>query len=538
MSALDYATKPEVYPALETSTEDDPRVLADAATEDYSLHVVPKSWRMPKGNLAYAWFGVATAFFYYYFAAFIAFAYGTVNALIGMGLAVLVYSLINAVVVRTSSQNGLSVALFSRGTLGYFGASIATLVLAATAIYYIVFEGSVVAVAAQSYIGGPIQLWYAVVTCACAPLAWKGVSARIDKLNGFLLPVFLIGTLAMLVWVFADKGFHGFLGGTAAAPGTQLPWLQSMAAYMGIFVLMMYTMDFARLSKPRDERFHIGITFGFGYYLFTFVVNALIGIALVSALGLNFAELAGRESALPAGVIDITGLFGLLLIAITQFRINMVSMYVASSNLESFFARALRIKLPRTAWLVVVVAICFLLMLINVFSYVNDALAYQGIAIVAWVGVMLAQVGYLRARGIPLSRQEFRPGRIPAINPGGIVAWGLATGLGLYLKLSASATSQFFATWGLIITLVVAAGLYLLSLAVARQSWFTLDRPGDPQNEVDDVWETRIRCHACDRFYIAREMDRDPSAEHKAICAACATAPHVYLAARAEARQA
>ena len=35
-------------------------------------------------------------------------------------------------------------------------------------------------------------------------------------------------------------------------------------------------------------------------------------------------------------------------------------------------------------------------MLTNVFSYVLDALNYQGIAIVAWVGVALAHVAYLR----------------------------------------------------------------------------------------------------------------------------------------------
>jgi hypothetical protein len=45
-----------------------------------------------------------------------------------------------------------------------------------------------------------------------------------------------------------------------------------------------------------------------------------------------------------------------------------------------------------------------------------------------------------------------------------------------------------------------------------------------------------VRCHRCDKHYLARETDRDPSADHQAICAACATGPAFYAAARNEAR--
>ena len=85
-------------PPLQVTREDDPRVLEEAATEDYSLHVVPRTWRMDRGKLTMAWWAVATAFFYMYFAAFIALAYGTVNALIGIVLTVVAYSLVNTVI--------------------------------------------------------------------------------------------------------------------------------------------------------------------------------------------------------------------------------------------------------------------------------------------------------------------------------------------------------------------------------------------------------------------------------------------------------
>ena len=46
-------------------------------------------------------------------------------------------------------------------------------------------------------------------------------------------------------------------------------------------------------------------------------------------------------------------------------------------------------------------------MLTNIFSYVLDALNYQGIAIVAWVGVAMAHVIYIRRRRLALDRMEW-----------------------------------------------------------------------------------------------------------------------------------
>jgi len=183
------------------------------------------------------------------------------------------------------------------------------------------------------------------------------------------------------------------------------------------------------------------------------------------------------------------------------------------------------------------VIVGYLLMLTNVFSYVLDALNYQGIAIVAWVAIALAHVLYLRTSRIALESVEFRPGRIPVVNPGGLFAWVLATVVGIVLKIAES-TSDIWLVWGLPLVFAIAFLTYTAATRVARPSWFAMARSGDPLTEVADPWETRVRCHHCDKSYLAREMDRDPSAEHQAICAACATGAKFYGAARHESRQA
>lgn len=105
------------------------------------------------------------------------------------------------------------------------------------------------------------------------------------------------------------------------------------------------------------------------------------------------------------------------------------------------------------------------------------------------------------------------------------------------LKITDTTTSQFFDVWGLLLTFVLGFGIYTAATMAAKPSWFAMSRPGDPALEVDDPSEARVRCHACDRSYIALEMDRDPTAGHQAICAECATSPAFYRASRNEAKR-
>jgi hypothetical protein len=89
----------------------------------------------------------------------------------------------------------------------------------------------------------------------------------------------------------------------------------------------------------------------------------------------------------------------------------------------------------------------------------------------------------------------------------------------------------FGATWSTPLTFALGALLYAAAFK-AQSRTALLRRANDPRNEVDDIWETRIRCHACDHSYIAVEMDRDPSqAGQPAICTACAGLSKEYLEA-------
>ena len=418
---------------------------------------------------------------------------------------------------------------------GFVGASIATLIFAATCIYYLVFEGSVIAVAAQEFFGGPLDLWYAIVIAVTAPLVWKGVRTWLDRLNGWLLPFYIIGLIAVVVWALADRGYNGFLAGTEAAPGTTLPWLQCFAAYMGVWILMMFTFDFARFARPADEG-TTGDHVRLGVLPLTFLLNGLIGILLVSTFDISFDELAGQESALPVEIVGLTGdprpgahhhhadahQHGEPLPRVHE-PAELLLAPAPEPAAHGVGRRGVRHRL--------------LLMLTNIFSYVVDALAYQGIVIVAWVAVALAHVVYLRRHGLTAANTEFRPGRIPALNPGGILAWGIASVVGVVLKITDTDDKPVLRHVG------AAADVRARRSASTRpppirEAVLVRDAPPErPRARGRRPGEARVRCHACDRSYLAREMDRDPSAGHQAICAECgSTSGPFYHAARVEAK--
>ncbi|MGR9580731.1 allantoin permease, partial [Pandoraea sputorum] len=96
----------------------------------------------------------------------------------------------------------------------------------------------------------------------------------LDKLNGVLLPFYLLGLLAAVVMATRAYGYSDAwlnFGPAEAAP--TYGWVQCFAFYLGSAAYMMATFDFARFGRPRDVRYHGLFNFGVPFWLMTFVVN-------------------------------------------------------------------------------------------------------------------------------------------------------------------------------------------------------------------------------------------------------------------------
>ena len=70
------------------------------------------------------------------------------------------------------------------------------LIFFATATYYAIFEGSVIAVAFQHYTGLSYPLAALIVVVDSVVLIFGSIQNWLDKLNGVLLPFYLLGIIA------------------------------------------------------------------------------------------------------------------------------------------------------------------------------------------------------------------------------------------------------------------------------------------------------------------------------------------------------
>ncbi|MEE3643022.1 MULTISPECIES: hypothetical protein [unclassified Brenneria] len=219
-----------------------------------SAKTVTDAERMGKFSLTMAWWAVCSAIFYIVVGASLALSYGAKNAIIGMILSVIGYGLVNAAISRFAIRSGLSVALFSNLLFGRLGSALATLIFFSTAIYYAVFEGAVIAYAIHHLFPQLAYYWAAlIVVLYSVPLIFGSVQNWLDKFNGVLLPFYLFG---LLITVLVSINHYGYqsqwldLGpGSPPAYG----WWNCFTYYMGVWILMMYTFDYARFGKREDS---------------------------------------------------------------------------------------------------------------------------------------------------------------------------------------------------------------------------------------------------------------------------------------------
>jgi purine-cytosine permease-like protein len=440
---------------------------AEADNSDYSSVAVPPDARMPKAALTMAWWAVCSAVFYIVVGAAMALNFGTRNAIIGLVLSIIVYGVINAVLSRFAIRTGLSVALFSRVLFGNVGAGLATLIFCATAIYYAVFEGSVIAVGINTTVPSisyPIAAL--IVVLYSVPLIFGSIQTWLDKFNGVLLPFYIIGLIVVVALAIGEYGYSDkwlSLGPEGGAPAGG--WWSCFVYYMGVWVLMMFTFDYARFGRQEDADYHAYFNFGIPFYAMAFLVSGLFGMFMIGTVP-DLGALS--EISVLMALLKLMGIWGLLFVWVTQTRINTANYYLAAANMEALVQLFGKVPFGRIGWAIVVDIVVYLLMLADVFAYLLQALAYQGIFVVAWVAVAMAHILIDRYSTLVGETIEYRSAYVPAFNPLGITAWFVAAAIGIGLHVWGGAYAELSAP----ATAVIAFCIYAVGLTQAKRSWF------------------------------------------------------------------
>lgn len=427
-----------------------------ASDPDFSSSQVPLNSRMSRGSLTMAWWALCSAMFWLVVTATLAINYGARNAIIGLVLSVITYGIINSVISRYAIRTGLSVGIFSRIVYGNVGEILATAIFFLTAIYYCIFEGSVIAIAIQSYFPS-LTLWqaYLIVVCYSVPLVFGGVSLLLDKLNGVLLPFYILGLFGAVGAALYQYGYSdAWLSLGPQGEVTDKRWWSCYTYFMGIWIMMMYTWDYARFGKPGDEKYHSKFNFGMPFYLFTFLINGLIGIFLAATIP---TEGGVSETSIVFAILKLMGIWGLLFIWISQTRINTANFQLSTVNMQAFITSVTDKVVPKIVVAIVVGVVVYALMLTDVFSFILQALAYQGIFVVAWVAIALAHIYLTRHENH--AQLQYSKQHLPGVKKGALTAWIAASIVGVVLLNITPAYASFSAP----VTALVAVTAYLLS---------------------------------------------------------------------------
>ncbi|WP_396910558.1 purine-cytosine permease family protein [Mycolicibacterium sp.] len=501
-------------PGWAVTDHDDPAVISRQAHEDYTDHVVPLTARQSRLTVLGGWWSIASAMAFLYYGALAATLAGTRQALTGLVLVIVVYSLLGAVVSNASVVRGVNSMLLTREIFGVRGAALTPLICGLGAIYYAVFESSVMASALQAYFQVfDIRVWYAIVIVGMLPLMLGGMQTWLNKLNNATLPIYVCGVAAAVIVAGVRFGWSGdwFTAHPQPADTTIPGWLSTFVLFMGIWLLIPDTAEFARFGRLRDKRFHSNVTFGWAFYLLAFGFNGVAGILIVALAAPNTTI---AESAVTTGIVASLGVVGLLVVIVSQIRINSANFYVASLCLERVAGHLFTRNLSRRAWVLLLAVITFLLMLTKVFTYITTALAWQGIITVAWVGIVTVHLLLVTAT------PEIRSCRLTAVSRG-LVIWAISAAIGLVAMEFGVGMISSLAP---LIALLTSVVLYLTQVPALRRG---AHRPGDTdqRQSAGDLWSTRIRCGCCGLHYTTYEMDTVPLQPDRPLCLECQPYP-------------
>jgi purine-cytosine permease-like protein len=418
-------------------------------SSDRAAAALPASARIPRWPLTMMWWASCSAIAYLFLGVELAVKFGTLNALVGMVVAAVVMGAIGSVLAPYSLRSGASSSVLSQVLFGRRGASIPTLILCVTCLYYAVFEGAVVATAA-------VKVWprlnyslaVLIVVLYSAPLSIGSVQNFLNKLNAVLLPFYALGLVMLTALAIRVHGYsEDWLRLGGARPLTVEACWNCFVPYFGTLALAMITMDIARFGMPEHARYHAVFNFGFPFYLLTYLPAGAVGILIVAAT--SPAQITDT-AVLDACLLLLGGAAGLFWVTVTQTRINSANFYVATVNLQAFLEEALHVRWPKTLCAAIVgLAVYVFMRSTNILGTILAAVHYLGIILVAWAGVAVAHVLFTRKALADEPVRDFKWN--------GLFAWIVGVGVGVWIGWVDGALSTFSAP----ATLLTSGLLYL-----------------------------------------------------------------------------
>ncbi len=426
--------------------------------EDYALRYVPQSFRLWHWSSIFSvLIGVSTAMFFLAWGSELTLEYGTWPTILGMVFGVVMIGSIGFFFSWIGSQTGLDSDLITRGSgYGFMGSAIASIVYSFNYLMFFAFEGSILVAALHSSVPSvPNLIWEILIGIIFIVFATWGMSF-LSWLMWITLPIYILAVV--IVWYHVAQMPHPIPWLSyrpAVSPSTSSgPILLQLASTVFALISMgTQGADLGRFVRPKEK--------GIGSFFNGYVVMAVTFLGVV-LLGSYFG-LELNQSNPGTYFMSILGIGGLLIVLITQVRINTINVYSGSLAYSNFFSRVFHFTPGRQWWGILTAILGTLLMMGNIFSHMLQILTFEGVFIIAWAMSVVSDTLFNK-RLLKLSplNYEYKRAFLPQFNIVGVgalvgslvVAVPLAFGIGGPIGISLAPFVS--ATLGLILPPVIA----------------------------------------------------------------------------------
>ena len=509
--------------------------VANETLEDYALRFTPRSYRKwTESRVANTAFGAAAFLVLEAVGATLLVNYGFVNAALAILATGLIIFMMGLPVSIYAARYGLDMDLLTRGAgFGYLGSTITSLIYASFTFIFFALEAAIMAYALELAFGIPPAWGYLICALVVIPLVTHGVTL-ISKLQTITQPVWLVMLVLPYVFLLAKEpdafaGITGYAG--KGTPGFDIHLFSAaMAVGLAMVTQMGEQADYLRFmpehSKKNHRRWWASVLVGGPGWVVPGVIKMLGGALL--------AWLAIRHLVPPERAVDPNQMYLIaygyvfpdygwavaataLFVVISQLKINVTNAYAGSLAWSNFFARLTHSHPGRVVWVVFNTLIALMLMELGLFQALERVLGLYSNVAVAWMMVVVTDLVVNKPLGLSPPGIEFRRAYLYDINPVGVGAMGIASGLSVaaYLGLFGVAV-QPFATF-------IALGSALICSPLI--AWMTGGRYYLARK--DELAPGRVpgathSCCICGKDYEGEDMARCPAYQEH-ICSLCCT---------------
>jgi len=509
--------------------------VADETLEDYALRFAPRTFRKwSEFRVANTAFSSSSFLVLEAIGGGLCISYGFTNAFWAILAAALIIFLTSLPISYTAAKYGVDMDLLTRGAgFGYIGSTMTSFVYASFTFILFALEAAIMGYALEMYFEIPLGLAYLFSALIVIPLVTHGITL-ISRIQMITQPLWLGLMFTPILMVLAHEPelfseLSTFAGKADSADFNIYLFGLAVGVGMALIAQVGEQVDFLRFMPDKTRKnpvaWHLGVILsGPGWIImgaFKMLVGAIFAY-LIARHGLGWETANNPTHMYLLGYSYVFHdrewmmLATVLLVCISQVKINITNAYAGSLAWSNFFSRLTHSHPGRVVWTVFNALIAIMLMEMSIFRVLEQVLGLFSNIAISWIAAVVADLVVNKPLGLSPRGIEFKRAYLYDINPVGVGAMLLASILSIsaFLGLFGEDIHSFSAFIALGVAFVSAPIIAWLT----KGKYYIARKPESFRNSGPES----LRCSICEKEYEQEDM-AFCKAYQGPICSLCCT---------------